>query len=60
MNSTHMEELECIIVHGAMPSAPNSSSPSLSTPTICAILLGLVTARFLTTEMDYLQTLNIQ
>ena len=55
-----MEKLECIIVHGAMPSVPDSASPSLATPTICAILPRLVTARFLATEMDYLQTLNIQ
>ena len=55
-----MEKLECIIVHGTMPSVPNLASPSLSTQTICAILLGLMTARFLATEMDYLQTLNVQ
>ena len=37
-----------------------SASPSLATPTICAILLWLATARFLATETDYLQTLKIQ
>ena len=60
MNSAHMEMLQCIIVHGTMPSVPNSASPSLATPMICAILLMLVTARFLLTEMDYLQTFNIK
>ena len=59
MNNAHMEKLECIFVHGTMPSVPNSASPSLSTPKICAILLGLAMARFLATEMDYLQTLNV-
>ena len=59
MNSAHMEKLECIIVHGTMPSVPISASPSLFTPTICAILLGLVMARFIATEMDHLQTLNV-
>ena len=37
-----------------------SASPSLATPTICAILLWLLMARFLAIETDYLQTLNIQ
>ena len=55
-----MERLECIIVHGIMPSVPNSATPSLATPTICAILLMVVTARFLVMEMDYLQTFNMQ
>ena len=54
-----MEKLECIIVHETMPSVPNSASLSHSTQTICAISLGLVTANFLTTEMDYLQTLIV-
>ena len=36
------------------------AAPSLATPTICAILLWLVIARFLATETDYLQTVNIQ
>ena len=58
-NSAQVDKLECIIVHGTTPSVPNSASPSLSTSTICAILLGLVTARFLATEMNYLQTLNV-
>ena len=51
-----IEKLECIIVHGIMHSVPNSASLSLATPRICAILLMLVMARFLVTEMDYLQT----
>ena len=33
---------------------------SLATAMICAILLMLVTARFLLTKMDYLQTFNIR
>ena len=53
-NSAHMEKLECIIVHGIMHSVPNSASPLLATPTICAILLMLVTTRFLVTEIVYL------
>ena len=55
-----MEMLECIIVHGIMHLAPNSASSSLAKPMICAILLMLVMARFLVTEMDYLQTFNMQ
>ena len=54
-----MKKLDCMIVHGAMLSDPNSASPSLATLTICAILLRLVTSRFLKTEMHYLQTFNI-
>ena len=45
-NNAHIDKLECIVVHGTMPSFPNSAYLSLATPTICAILLMLVTARF--------------
>ena len=45
-NSAHMEEVECIIVHGIMHSVSNLASPSLATPTICAILLMFLTVRF--------------
>ena len=55
-----MEKLDCMIVHGAMPSDPNSTSPSLATLRICAILLRSVTSRFLRTEMYYSQTLTIE
>ena len=55
-----MEELDCMIVHGAMLSDPNSASPSLATLTVCAILPRSVMSRFLLTEMDYLQTFNIE
>ena len=46
-NSDHMERLEHIIVHGSMCSIHNSSSSSIASPTICAIILVLVSAVFL-------------
>ena len=54
-----METLEIIIVHGLMFSVPNSATSSLATRTICAILLGLVSAVFLATRKYYVQTLNM-
>ena len=36
-DSTHMEKLECIIVHRSMPLVSSSASLSLATPTICTI-----------------------
>ena len=54
-----MEKLEIYIVHGFMLSVPNSAASSLATLTICAILLGLVSAAFLATK-QYLQALNMQ
>ena len=55
-----MEKLDCVIVHEAMLSDPNSASPTLATSMICAILLRSVTSRFLKTAMYYLQTFNIE
>ena len=58
-NSTHMEMLEIIIVHGVILSNPDSAS-SLASLAICAFLLGLVSTIFLATKMHYVQTLNRQ
>ena len=58
-NSAHMEKLELIIVHGSMFSIHNSSSSSLASPTICAILLVLASAVFLAKRLFYLQSLNM-
>ena len=58
-NSAHMEKLEVIILHGRMFSIHNLSSSSLANPTICAILLVLVSAVFLTKRCVYLQSSNM-
>ena len=55
-NSTHMEKLEITIVHGVMLSVPNLAASSLVTLTMCAILLGLVSAVFLTIKKHYVST----
>ena len=54
-----MKKLECIIVHGSMPSVSSSASLSLATWTICTILLMFVTARLFANEVDYYKLLNI-
>ena len=41
-----MEKLECVIVHRSMPLVSSLASLSLATPTICAILVMFVTAKW--------------
>ena len=55
-----MEKLELIIVPGNMFSIHNLATSSLASPTICAILLVLVSAAFLLKRRFYLQCLNIE
>ena len=57
-NSTHMEKLELILVHGSMFSIHNSTTSLLASPMICAILLVLVSAAFLLKRHFYIQCLK--
>ena len=52
-NSAHMEELEIMIVRGAMLSTSNLAASSFATLTICAILLGLMLPVFPATNKHY-------
>ena len=54
-----MEKLEIIIVQGGMLSISDSTASSLAGPTICAILLGLVSMVFLATKKQNLQQGNM-
>ena len=60
MNSAHMGKLEIITVHEVMLSIHNSSSSSLATLTICAVLLVLVLVVFLAKTCIYLQSSKMQ
>ena len=53
MDKAHMDDLECMIVYGIIPSDSDSASISLATPMICAISLRSLTARFLVRKNNY-------
>ena len=59
-DSAYMEKLECLIVHGPMPSVSSSSFLSLATLTICTILLMFMTARLFANEVDYYKHFSMQ
>ena len=60
MNITHIEKLECMIVYCAVLSVCTSVSPTISTPTISAFLIGSLTAMFLVQATYYAYALTIQ
>ena len=59
-NSTHMDKLNCMFVHGSKLLDPNLAASSLATTMIYTILLWLIMQKVCATETLWLQTYNGQ